>query len=210
MLCKFCQTEYPDNLNRCPNCGMRDSYDTELTAPDAPTKKRQKIWHNPFYWFASGMGRWASFKGRARRVEYFYFMFFAFSLWLSLAFGAALMVGAENVDTNQGRKFMQYGALLGAGLFVMPMISLVVRRLHDIGLSGWHFITACTIQYTLDSFELELYKAFIPLILLFWPGSRGENPYGPDPRYAQESAREKDGSACGKSKKNKSKDAVAR
>lgn len=95
-------------------------------------------------------------------------MFFLFNLIFSFILGfidgsAGLMVG----ETGQG--------ILGAiySLFVLlPSIAVGVRRLHDIGKSGWW-----------------MFIVFIPiiggiylLVLFATEGDNGSNEYGPDPK----------------------------
>ncbi|TDM08197.1 MAG: hypothetical protein C4K60_01480 [Ideonella sp. MAG2] len=59
-------------------------------------------------------------------------------------------------------------ALLGLVAFVWGL-RLVVLRLHDLGFSGW---------WALLMFVAGLNGIFV-LALLFWPGNRDENDYGP-------------------------------
>jgi len=57
-------------------------------------------------------------------------------------------------------------------LLFIPLYSLVVRRLHDIGASGW-WILIFPIPFGLVLF----------FILLFKKGTPGPNKYGPPPEY---------------------------
>lgn len=208
MRCKFCQAEYETNYNRCPICGMREEYDDALaTSPDA-TETREKISRNPFYWIWHSLTRYCSGKGRARRTEYFYFMFFAFAIWIGVPY--ALLILSESSDEllelasksispvsvfliddwSSDALLLFVGATaLGAALFAPPIISLIVRRLHDLGLSGWYVVTICALQWTLRGVGLDIFTSIVPLCLWFWPGTKSENAYGPNPRYV---VREKD------------------
>ncbi len=82
--------------------------------------------------------RYADFRGRARRAEYWLFVLVqgvVMGLFLAMAFGS---LGA---DTAQGALggFMLWMGLMGiAGLaFFIPNLAVLVRRLHDTGRSGW-------------------------------------------------------------------------
>ena len=96
--------------------------------------------------------RYAQFTGRARRAEYWYFALFNFLL--SLVIG-----GVANLI-----KFPLLGTIVSLGLFV-PAIAVGIRRMHDVGKSGWFFL-------------IPIYN----LILACTEGQTGENEYGPDPK----------------------------
>lgn len=114
---------------------------------------------------------YANFSGRARRSEYWYFRLATAVIFMLLIFlFVILYVATQNGPLTLG---------LGIGVFALysiatfiPSLSVTVRRMHDIGKSGWTF-----------------FVAFIPLagpiwllILLFTEGDSGENYYGPDPK----------------------------
>lgn len=111
----------------------------------------------------SVFSKYATFSGRARRSEYWYFVL------LNLLVGAAFTALAELPAL--GSFFNAAGGLYSLATLV-PGLAVVWRRLHDAGHSGgcWFLI-------------------FIPLvgfiILLVWlctEGTHGPNKYGPDPK----------------------------
>ena len=111
-------------------------------------------------WYLKVLKQYADFNGRARRKEYW--MFVLFNVIASIILGA--------IDGAVG----SYGALAGLyGLAVLiPSLAVGVRRLHDIGKSGWMLLVA-----------------FIPvigfiwlLVLLIMDGTPGENQYGANPK----------------------------
>lgn len=196
MRCQFCNAEYDETAPRCPNCGLRPEYavsKSSVSGEPSPSAKSERIWRNPFSWFALGMRKWASGKGRATRSEYFSFMLIAFSLWIGAFLLASHFLFPSDLAEGQSPKA---GALrtavsaVGALIFVPPMVSLIVRRLHDVGLTGWFFVLCCAVQYALTEYHLEMFTSIIPLCLLVWPGSRGENAYGPNPRYRAENQKQ--------------------
>lgn len=100
--------------------------------------------------FATCMKKYADFSGRAVRSEYWWF-----ALALFLIYMAAIIVSET----------LYWVAILA---FFLPSLSVAVRRLHDIGKSGWWYLIA-----------------FIPIIgaivLLYWfvqPSVQTINEYG--------------------------------
>jgi uncharacterized membrane protein YhaH (DUF805 family) len=84
---------------------------------------------NPFALYAGAFRKYAVFKGRASRAEY-WSMFF-----INLALGAVLYGLAVG---GAGEVFLLLYVLLVLVTF-LPGLSVLVRRLHDTGRSGWHF-----------------------------------------------------------------------
>ncbi len=117
-------------------------------------------------WYLNVLRQYADFKGRARRKEYWMFMLFHLLIICVLA-GIAAAVEMEGMENF----------LLGSvGCYylatIIPSLAVTVRRLHDVGHSGWMYLVS-----------------FIPLIGPFWilvltvsEGDRGTNQYGPDPK----------------------------
>ena len=109
---------------------------------------------------------YVNFSGRARRSEYWYFILCYYIIAI-LAVVIDNALGLANDLTGYG--FITLAVTLG---HILPSLSLVVRRLHDVGKSGWFYLIA-----------------FIPIIGGIWlfvlfctEGTRGENKYGADPK----------------------------
>lgn len=114
---------------------------------------------------------YANFSGRARRTEYWYFRLLStLSLFVFVALGILLFAisgdGALAFSIAIGLFFL-YSILI-----LIPSLAVTVRRMHDIGKSGW-----------------TIFVAFIPLagpiwflVLLVTEGNYGENYYGLDPK----------------------------
>jgi len=103
--------------------------------------------------------KYADFNGRARRSEYWYFVLFN----AVISLGVGLLAGLIGID------WLTYIYSLA---ILVPSIAICVRRLHDIGKSGWWY-----------------FIGFIPLIGAIWlivlfckEGDRGANAYGEDPK----------------------------
>ena len=81
---------------------------------------------NMIDWFVKGLKNYANFKGRARRKEYWFFVLCQFLL----IFIAAII---DSILFDNPALFYSITAL---GLFI-PSLAVAVRRMHDIGKSGW-------------------------------------------------------------------------
>ena len=104
-------------------------------------------------YFIAALRKYADFNGRARRKEYWYFvLFFYILIFLAAFFGRALHIGLG----------LYFICVLGC---LVPGIAVAVRRMHDVGKSGWYCI-------------IPIYN----LILACTDGTKGTNEYGPDPK----------------------------
>ncbi len=111
-------------------------------------------------WYLKVLKQYADFNGRARRQEY----------WMFVLFNIIFSIAATVLDTILGT----WGAIAGLyGLaIIIPGLAVGVRRLHDIGKSGWMLLVA-----------------FIPVIGAIWliilfatEGTAGSNEYGVNPK----------------------------
>ncbi len=98
----------------------------------------------------SCFNKYVTFQGRANRSEYWFFVLFNFICGL-----------------------VPYVNYVAAIALFLPGLAVAVRRLHDIGKSGWYYL-------------LCLVPLVGPIILLIWfcqPSQNGDNEYGPNPNY---------------------------
>lgn len=119
-------------------------------------------------WYLKVLKNYAEFNGRARRKEYWMFILFNCIIALPLYILALVTFKAT------GFLFMGLYVLYFLGIMI-PAIAVAVRRLHDIGKSGWWY-----------------FIAFVPFIGGIWllvlfctEGTRGTNSYGPDPKETE-------------------------
>ena len=119
-------------------------------------------------WFLTALKKYAVFSGRSRRSEYWFFALFYFLIGVGLAI----------VDTVAGTMDAATGIGLLGGLFavamIIPSLAVGVRRLHDIGRSGWWLL-------------IGLIPLIGVIILIVWAcrdGQPGTNAYGPNPKEA--------------------------
>ena len=119
-------------------------------------------------WYLMALKKYAEFQGRAQRKEYWMFTLFNFLAMVLLGLVGALLGGGGEGglgDVLQG--------LYGLGVLV-PGIAVTVRRLHDIGKSGWWGLVA-------------LIPLIGSLILIYFAGKDSQpeiNEYGPNPKAA--------------------------
>lgn len=109
---------------------------------------------NGFQYFLKVLKNYANFEGRARRREYWYFTLFYYLLSLPLIF----------VDQAIDPEIGYAGIIYSLGM-IIPSIAVAVRRMHDVGKSGWYIL-------------IPIYN----LILACTNGDVGINEYGNDPK----------------------------
>ena len=105
------------------------------------------------YYFKA-LQNYATFSGRARRSEYWYFVLFN----VIISFGFGFVCGLIQVP--------QLASLYTLAMLI-PSIAVGVRRMHDVGKSGWFLL-------------IPIYN----LILACTEGTNGDNEYGPDPKVS--------------------------
>ncbi|MBN6709753.1 DUF805 domain-containing protein [Haemophilus haemoglobinophilus] len=137
---------------------------------------------NGFQWFLHALSHPLTFKGRARRAEY---------AWFLLAF-VVIGIPVELIATETSM-LLSYLFYI---IYSLPSISLTTRRLHDLGYSGWLQIPFGLLQaylYTTPSTKNGVYGLlimwaivlFITGYLALADGQRKTNQYGPDPKANQ-------------------------
>lgn len=82
--------------------------------------------------------RYTDFHGRASRAEYWYCKIGTFAGLLLVG----IIGGATELLISRGHAMMLTQGLLGllVLLIIVPNVALAVRRLHDIGMSGWWYL----------------------------------------------------------------------
>lgn len=165
MFCPNCGKEVADGSRFCQSCGA------EIEA----SANRNPIYTNTVkaeYVKTIGMNeaintcfkKYCCFQGRARRAEYWYWALFLF------IFDAAvgLVLGLTGMSPEKISTFMGFISL---GLF-LPGLGVTVRRLHDIGKSGWGILINL----------IPLVGFIIYLVWVLKDSQPGENKYGPNPK----------------------------
>ena len=116
---------------------------------------------------ASVFGNYATFSGRARRSEYWYWVLFTFLVGVVAAVADQLL-GWHISGSNPGG----WLSLAFAVIVAIPSIAVTMRRLHDTGRSGWWWLVSaiCGIG------------AIIVFFFCIGDSNPGANQYGPNPK----------------------------
>lgn len=116
--------------------------------------------------------KYASFRGRAQRKEYWYFVLFQLIIYFFFVIILSLSGNSRAIENVVLFLSVSYYILT-----FIPTLAVTVRRLHDAGSSGWAIF-------------LQLVPAIGGIILLAILVSKsveGENSYGPNPKGANNS-----------------------
>lgn len=127
----------------------------------------------PWGYFMRCMRKYIDGHGRARRSEYWWFMLFRAAL-----VGAAVIVGALLTALGGGEGPLLLSGQLLAGLgalafigTIIPNFCAMIRRFHDVGLSGW-LVLLNAIPYV---------GPLITLVITVLPTQEHPNAHGPVP-----------------------------
>lgn len=117
-------------------------------------------------WYVAALKKYAVFEGRAQRKEYWMFVLF------TIIFGVIAIV-LDNISglVYQSFKFGIFYCLFSLAV-LLPGLTVMVRRLHDIGKSGWMIFINL----------IPLIGSIWLLILLATDSQSGENQYGVNPK----------------------------
>ncbi len=113
-------------------------------------------------WYIDAFKNYATFTGRARRKAY----------WMFVLFNIIAATIAGVIDSVLGTGGV-IGGLYGLAV-IIPGLALAVRRLHDIGKSGWWVLIAL----------VPLVGFIVLLVFAVTDSQPGENAYGPNPKGA--------------------------
>jgi len=120
-------------------------------------------------WYIKVLKEYANFNGRARRKEY----------WMFVLFNFIFCIVAMILDNIFGTTFsiLPYGFvyLLYCLAVLIPGLAVAVRRLHDIGKSGWYILVSL----------IPIAGGIWLLVLLCTDSNMGENEYGANPKDIQ-------------------------
>lgn len=108
-------------------------------------------------WYLKVMKQYTDFHGRARRKEYW-----MFQLLNAILLYGLLIIGViiGNVKDAPQLMFLGIGYMFST---LIPSIAVSVRRMHDLGKSGWYAL-------------IPFYNIYLNL----QKGEKGENQYGAD------------------------------
>ncbi|MDB3870845.1 DUF805 domain-containing protein [Euryarchaeota archaeon] len=144
---------------------------------------------------------WANFRGRASRSEYNWSILFTnlmlipLSLFYSILIGIILLLPESNPVASFFALIIMLISILLFVIFylclLIPSITILMRRLHDIGYSGWLYFLYILIYVVISviflqiSYLVYVFISFIlsiPLLMIMiLPGDNMTNKYGPVP-----------------------------
>lgn len=138
-------------------------------------------------WIIGPLKKYADFNGRASRAEFWSFLLFV----TIVTFGAHYIEGPDSRDAAVAMN-MGIVELSVTLLFLLPSITVGVRRLHDTGRSGWWMMLvylpwlATLVSQSDPALTLAAAGALLAggiawVILLLLPGDPGENAFGVPP-----------------------------
>lgn len=117
-------------------------------------------------WFFVELKKYVVFSGRAQPREFWYYGLVASIVAIALF---AIDIATDTYDREAGLGLLS-GLFLVATL--LPSIAVGVRRLHDMGKSGWWWLISL----------IPLIGTIVLLIMCAQSGESGSNQYGPDPK----------------------------
>ena len=168
------------------------------------------------------LSKYATFTGRSRRSEYWWFGLFVLIL---LLIPTGLAIATEGILGKTENAFCIV-LLMGVASFggvlwtIIPSLTVQTRRLHDVGRSGWWIVGGVAVgllypiaksvvlgfealdsdnevQNLIDAFQVSTLGGIVMLLLALvglglsiavfvfslQDSHRGENKYGPSPKY---------------------------
>jgi len=123
---------------------------------------------NPIAAIGSAFSQYANFNGRARRSEYW---------WFNL-FNLIINIVTDVIDSSLGMGMIAYGVgyvgFIAFLALLLPSICVSVRRLHDLGKSGWWLLIAIIPI-------VNFIGIFVILVFTLMEGEKQPNQYGEVP-----------------------------
>ena len=122
-------------------------------------------------WFLKALNNYSTFSGRARRSEFWFFGLFH----LIFSIVAMVLDSVLGINFHFGHGFsLPYGYiwLLFELALIIPALAVTVRRLHDVGKSGWMYFICL----------IPLIGGIWLLVLFFTDSQSGSNKWGENPK----------------------------
>ena len=175
VFCTNCGASIPQQAAVCVHCGVPNKATSVASNafPMEPLAPGELRWYQ---WLPNAVKtKYADFKGRARRKEYWFFQLHS----LLLIYGGTFALAFFEGFVTEGECFSGNGDPVLAGLWlivvslglIIPNLAVNVRRLHDVNKSGWWILIS-----------LVPFGALVLLVFYCQEGDSGPNQYGPNPK----------------------------
>jgi len=188
--CTKCGKQIPENFKFCTSCGTPVA--PAATPMAAQTVENLSLWG----YFIKCWKNYANFEGRARRKEYWGFALFLMLTGIGLGILVTLIAvaGGENGYEERFDNYYNYTFFFFGLVTLLPSSAVLVRRIHDLGYSGWNALpliafdafSLIDILHPMLSENVSLFLSIswiICMIVLGCPdGKAKENEYGPNPK----------------------------
>jgi len=123
--------------------------------------------------FLEAVRKYAEFSGRSRRKEYWMFTLFTLLIYCGLAIAGVLLASMVSNSGNSATGMIFLAPLyLFMLAMLIPSLAVCVRRLHDIGKSGWWYFISL----------VPFVGGLILLVFMCMDSEPGTNLYGPNPK----------------------------
>jgi uncharacterized membrane protein YhaH (DUF805 family) len=149
VFCRGCGKEIHESAASCPHCGAQKT--NPVSTSNSSDTGFINLGLQPF-------NKYATFQGRARRKEYWYFGLICFAVNVVIGILGGISGSLESVNVISG---------LFSLATIIPSIAVGVRRMHDTDRSGWWLLLP-----------------IVNLVFLCSDGQRNSNRYGNDPKSA--------------------------
>jgi uncharacterized membrane protein YhaH (DUF805 family) len=150
VFCRGCAKQIHQSALSCPGCGATQTTTYTGTIGNGATATASVASGNAYI---EVMKKYAVFKGRARRKEYWMFILLNMLVAFVVGFVDGLIGTAPAL-----------GGLYNLAV-LLPSIAVAVRRLHDSDRSGWWLLVP-----------------IVNLVFLIQDGTQGSNRFGPSPK----------------------------
>lgn len=134
---------------------------------------------SPWRYFTRCLSKYADGHGRARRKEYWYFVLFQLLILLVplLLCVALVAAGGENPSDSNSLAIGLFAMVAGVVYvaLLLPGLCVMIRRFHDVGLSGW-LVLLGLIPYV---------GGLITFVITLLPSQAFPNKHGPVPAWSK-------------------------
>lgn len=135
-----------------PPAASRSPWPSAAATPAVPAAASQQFGRYGHLDATPSMGLWGyfwnslttnyvTFRGRARRKEYWgYFLFWTIAMVVITGAAVAIDAAADNLYSNDPPMVTIVAVVIFFLGTLLPSLAVTVRRIHDIGLSGWFYL----------------------------------------------------------------------